>query len=186
MGSWRAVWEHSRKDEEGPASEEMNNHQAVLIYLTSGIISLTLDLILWSAFKWVFKNFSLTNSMHGVTLSRKIKGRNYPLQVLSLNLLFPKSKCQPQGHRQEFCWFLCNWGNLQPVWYCQIVPILLHSSANTEGLVFIGSFMVPGKVHSWPQHHISPPSKLVKTIDTAFYYFAFLQTSFNPGSAPPS
>lgn len=33
--------------------------------------------------------------MHGVILSRKKKGRDYSLQVLSLYFLFPKARCQP-------------------------------------------------------------------------------------------
>lgn len=48
-------WEHSRKDDEGAASEGMNNHQAVLIYVTLGMMPLTLDLILLCAFKSAFK-----------------------------------------------------------------------------------------------------------------------------------
>lgn len=133
--------------------------------------------------------------MHGVTLPRKIKCRNDPLQVLSLYLLFPKARCQPvvrPFHKGTDRKSSAGFSEIQGICsQCdtvrfKIVPILLHSSANTEGLKFIRSFMVPGKAHSWSLHHIPPSSKLVKTIYIGFYCFAFLQTSFNPGSAPPS
>lgn len=133
--------------------------------------------------------------MHGVPLSRKTKGRNYPLQVLSLYLLFPKARCQSvvgafyKGtDRKSSAGFSEVQGTCSQC-YSLILSDSTHPSAQLSkhrGVHVHRSFMVPRKVHSWPLHHIFPSSKFVKTLYTGFYYFAFLQISFNPGSAPPS
>lgn len=129
--------------------------------------------------------------MHGVPLYRKIKGRNYHYRTYHFIYYSQKpgaSQCWLSARAQTEGILSASLKFMEPAASVRF-KIASHPSAQFSkhrGLTFIRSSMAPGKVHSWSLHHISPSSKLVKTIYTVFYCFAFLQTSFIPGSAPPN
>lgn len=177
---------------------EHSSHQAVLIYVTLGMILLNLDLILWSAFKSAFKLLAW--------------------QILCMELPYPERKRVGITHYRSYHFTFCSqkpgasqwWGlstraqtRRSPVGFSEIQGTCSQYDTDRFKIVLYPSFCTAQQAQgdtrssgpSWflekyiPDHSTTfllSASLSKRYLSTAFYCFAFLQTSFNPGSAPPS
>lgn len=135
--------------------------------------------------------------MHGVILLKK-KGRDYSLQVLSLYFLLPKARCKPVVGP-----FHKGTDRRSSVGFSEIQGTRSQCDTVRFKIVLYPSFCTAQQAQrdtrssgpSWflekyiPDHSTTfllSASLSKRYLSTAFYCFAFLQTSFNPGSAPPS